>query len=164
MAGYVAVTSSALVGITSAIVGYSIIYSRLKAVVDDTLDVFVCHGVSGALGVLLSAVLQDATLNVSVSNGLIHGHGTTLWVSCVVLVLVTVYVIVVSAVLFWAVDKAMPLRVSDTQERQGLDASLHMEGMWDGVPVVNMKAECDIEAGKRPRLVTAVSRSPLRAL
>jgi len=88
--------------------------------VDDTLDVFPCHGLGGIVGMILTAVFAKDV-------GLIAGETKTFWFHLLALVIVMVFTFVGSYVLYWVSDRIKPLRVNEEDERMGLDLSQHGE-------------------------------------
>src|SRR5213076_1882788 len=54
--GYVTAQASVVIGIVAALISYTAIQIRSKTKLDDSLDVFSCHGLGGAAGALLTGV------------------------------------------------------------------------------------------------------------
>ncbi len=146
-AGYVTVGASILIGTVAAIVSNLAVHWKSKSSIDDTLDVFPCHGVGGMVGMLLTAVFAQ---NV----GLVTGHHETFIAHLAGLVIVAVYSFVGSYLLFKITDFIIPLRVSDEQEDTGLDLSQHDESLDDTQSLL-----AALKNGKPPRPVLAFSAS-----
>ena len=126
-AGFVSVGSSIAIGVVAAIVSNFAAHWKSKSQLDDTLDVFPCHGVGGMVGMLATGILADKRVNPDGADGLLYG-GTALFVAHVVaLVAVATGVLVLSWLLYKAVDAVSTLRVSAEQEEIGLDLSQHDE-------------------------------------
>lgn len=127
-AGFVDVGSSLLIGVSAAAVSNLAVHWRTtKSRLDDTLDVFSCHGVGGMVGMLLTGVLATTAVNPDGANGLLHG-GTDLFATHVLaLIAVALFTFGGSCVLFKLTNLILPLRVSDEQEEAGLDLSQHDE-------------------------------------
>ena len=87
---------------------------------DDSLDAFGVHGIGGIIGALLTGVF--ASKEISGVDGSVlaqlKGVGTTV-----------VYAFVVSFAILQIIDKTIGLRVTEEQEREGLDISLHGESI-----------------------------------
>ncbi len=85
---------------------------------DDSLDAFGVHGIGGIIGALLTGVF--ASKEISGADGSVitqlWGVGTTV-----------IYGFVVSFIILKVIDMTIGLRVSEEQEREGLDISLHGE-------------------------------------
>jgi Amt family ammonium transporter len=119
-AGFVGLGPSLTIGFVSALVSRLALYFKNKSSVDDTLDVFPCHGVGGMSGMVLTAVFAT-------EGGLITGSWSLFGLHLVALVGVVVAVFILSFLLFWITDKLTPMRVNESQEEQGLDLSQHAE-------------------------------------
>lgn len=126
-AGYVGIPQSIMVGFAAAIVSNLVAHYKSKTAIDDTLDVFPCHGVGGMVGMLLTGIFASKNVNGAISDGLFYG-GFELFKNQVIgLVIVVVYSFVVSYGIFKLINLIHPLRVSDEEEALGLDATQHNE-------------------------------------
>jgi Amt family ammonium transporter len=124
-AGFVSIGASIFIGAFSAIVSSFMVSLKSKTAIDDTLDVFPCHGVGGAMGMLLTGVFaKDA--------GLAFGSTQTFLMHCLALVLVSGFTFFGSYFLYKLTDWIIPMRVSVDEEVQGLDLSQHGESMLEG--------------------------------
>jgi len=99
-------------------------WKNKAATLDDTLDVFPCHGVGGMVGMLLTGVFAK-------DLGLTSGHAYTFLIHCAALVFVAAFSFFGSWLLYRITDLIIPLRVSPEQEEIGLDLSQHGEMMQD---------------------------------
>jgi Amt family ammonium transporter len=121
-AGFVSVGASIFIGAFSSIVSSFMVSLKSKTAIDDTLDVFPCHGMGGVMGMLLTAVFAKDV-------GLIHGPTQTFLMHCLALVLVSGFSFFGSYILYKVSDWIIPMRVSVDDEEQGLDLSQHGESM-----------------------------------
>ncbi len=121
-AGYVNVGASILIGVIGSLVSNYAVNLRSKSKLDDTLDVFPCHGMGGITGMILTAVFAAKV-------GLIFGESTTFLNQILALVIAAVYTFVMSLILFKLTDIIIPIRVTDEQEKMGLDMSQHGESV-----------------------------------
>ncbi len=119
-AGFVSVRHSIAIGLIAAVVSNVAVHWRTRSSLDDTLDVFPCHGVGGMVGMLLTGVFAQ-------ESGLITGQWQTFGVHLLALVFVSVYAFAGSWFLYRAVDALWPMRVSTDAEAIGLDLSQHDE-------------------------------------
>lgn len=128
-AGFISISHSLTVGIVSSIVSNMMVEWRTKTGIDDTLDVFPCHGVGGIVGFLLTAVFADQRINSgnTTGNGLVFGETHLFVVHLLTMVAVSVFVFAGTFLLLKITDLITPLRVSDEEERVGLDISQHGE-------------------------------------
>jgi Amt family ammonium transporter len=128
-AGYISVAHSLTVGIVSSIVSNIMVEWRSRTSIDDTLDVFPCHGVGGMVGFLLTAVFANQSLNTAntTGNGLLFGETHLFVVHLITMITVSVLVFGGTFLLLKITDLITPLRVSEEEERTGLDLSQHGE-------------------------------------
>jgi Amt family ammonium transporter len=120
-AGFVNVGASIFIGVTAAIISNIAINNfGHRSNIDDTLDVFPAHGVGGITGMILTAVFANGV-------GLIHGEFRTFGFHLLTLLIVTVFALGGSFLLYWITDKLIGMRVSPNSEKIGLDISQHDE-------------------------------------
>jgi Amt family ammonium transporter len=125
-AGFITVGQSILVGLVASLVSNAAAHFKSRTALDDTLDVFPCHGLGGAVGMVLTGVLAKDV-------GLIHGQTRTFLMHMLALGVVSVFSFVGSYLLYKLVDRIVPLRVTREQEEQGLDLSQHGETVGETV-------------------------------
>src|SRR3954470_5410328 len=121
-AGYVSVGESIFIGTCASVVSNLMVHWKNASTLDDTLDVFPCHGVGGMVGMLMTGIFAKDV-------GLMSGHAATFLVHCGALIFVAVFSFCGSWVLYKFTDFIIPLRVSEEQEEIGLDLSQHGEVM-----------------------------------
>src|SRR5947207_9834497 len=127
-AGYVSVGESIFIGTCASVVSNLMVHWKTKSTLDDTLDVFPCHGVGGMVGMLMTGVFARDV-------GLITGSPRTFLVHCFALVFVAAFSFAGSYLLYNLTDLIIPLRVSPDQEELGLDLSQHGEVMQETATV-----------------------------
>lgn len=129
-AGYVTAAHSIFIGIASAAVSALMVKLRTRTSIDDTLDVFPCHGVGGITGMLLTGVFANPAINSSLQEpGLFFGE-TSLFIKHLVAVLgVSVFAFTGSYLLLYLTNTITPFRVSEENEQIGLDISQHDESL-----------------------------------
>lgn len=127
-AGFVTIPHSLVIGIVAALVSNLVVIWRTKTGIDDTLDVFPCHGVGGMVGMLLTSVFAHSNVNSAVTtNGLFFGE-TGLFVAHLIALLgASAFAFFGSLALLKITDLLSPLRVSTEAETIGLDLSQHDE-------------------------------------
>jgi Amt family ammonium transporter len=137
-AGNVGIPGAFVIGIAAGIIclwGVSGLKKLLGA--DDSLDVFGVHAIGGILGALLTGVFNDPSLGgpgfvtdwVTAKTGY-SSIGEQLWVQAKAVGLTLVWSGVVAAVAFKLVDLTIGLRVTEEEEREGLDTSSHGEAAY----------------------------------
>jgi Amt family ammonium transporter len=119
-AGFVSIPHSIFIGFIAALISNLAVRAKNKSNLDDTLDVFPCHGVGGIVGMMMTAVFAREV-------GLFYGDTTTFLYHLLALVIVSVYTFGGSYLLYWVTDKIEPLRVSVADEDFGLDFTQHGE-------------------------------------
>ena len=131
-AGYVSVGSSIAIGAGAAIVSNWAAHWKSRSQFDDTLDVFPCHGVGGIVGMLATGLLADKRINPDGANGLLFGGTELFKAHLLALLVVGIGVTGLCWLIYKAIDSVSSLRVSEDQERQGLDLSQHGESVVAG--------------------------------
>ena len=122
-AGFVSVPSSIFIGTFAAITSNLVVYWKTKTQLDDTLDVFPCHGVGGIVGMLCTALFAGSSFGGVIATGkmdLLVAHLKALGI-------VSAFVIGGSYILYMLVNALIPIRVKKEQEEMGLDLSQHGE-------------------------------------
>ena len=129
-AGFVLPGSALIIGLVSGAVCFWAA-TTLKHMLgyDDSLDAFGVHGVGGIIGALLTGVLAFGPLSADAKNpdGVVIA-GMTQFINQVIAVGATiVYTAIATFILLKIVDVIIGLRVTDEEEREGLDVVLHGE-------------------------------------
>jgi Amt family ammonium transporter len=119
-AGYVTVRHSVVIGLVASVISNIAVHYKNKSTIDDTLDVFPCHGVGGMVGMICTGIFAKEV-------GLAYGKTETFLYHLLALVIVTVFVFFGSLILYKLTDLIIPLRVDESQEYEGLDLSQHGE-------------------------------------
>ncbi|MBI2363064.1 MAG: ammonium transporter, partial [Elusimicrobia bacterium] len=119
-AGYVTVGHSIFIGAFSSLVSNLAVHWKSRSTLDDTLDVFPCHGVGGIVGMLMTGVFADKV-------GLVHGDPTVFLRHLEALLIAGTFTFAGSYALYALTDSLITLRVRPEQEEAGLDLSQHDE-------------------------------------
>jgi ammonium transporter, Amt family len=125
-AGYVGYGPSLFIGFAAAVISnYACVFFK-KTNLDDTLDVFPCHGIGGITGMILTAVF--ATENVgSAGKGIVAGEWNLFVQHIIALAIVAPFAFFGSYLMFKITAMITPLRVDEDEELEGLDISQHDE-------------------------------------
>jgi len=129
-AGYVTVMGSVAIGTLATLASYGFIaLLKPKLGVDDALDAFGCHGVSGIVGSILTGVFASKAVNPAVTqNGLIYGGGWhLLGIQLLATGLTIALVAVLGSGLILLLRRLTPMRVDAAEEAMGLDQGEHGE-------------------------------------
>jgi len=127
-AGFVGVKGALCIGVGAAAFPYlAVSHLKPRFGYDDSLDAFGVHGVGGIWGSVATGLFASAAVNPAGADGLLHGNATLLGVQLAATGITLAYAFVVSWILLKIVDVAVGLRVSEHDERVGLDLTLHRE-------------------------------------
>jgi Amt family ammonium transporter len=140
-AGYVGIPQSIIVGLVGALVSNIAVAIKQKSTLDDTLDVFPCHGLGGMVGMLLTGVFASTAVNSAGPNGLFYGNPDFFFTQFKAMGIAVVYSFVVSYGIFKFIDLIVPMRVSQLEEELGLDESQHNEKYMQGHLLVHHNGE-----------------------
>ena len=131
-AGYVTPAASLAIGAIAAGVSYSAMQLRARTRLDDSLDVFSCHGLGGMAGALLTGVFATKLANPGGGDGLLAGHAAQLGVQAVAVLATAAIAVVGTAAAYWIVQATVGARASVHDELAGLDLVDHGEEAYFG--------------------------------
>jgi len=127
-AGFVGPMDAILIGIGVSLICYFFVaVVKTKFGYDDSLDAFGVHGIGGIWGALATGLWATKAVNPAGNNGLFYGNPGLFLVQLKAVVVTIVYSFIVSFVLLKIVDALVGLRVSEDEERIGLDLTQHRE-------------------------------------
>jgi len=126
--GFVTPMGALGIGVGAAVVCW-IFVTMLKPRLgyDDSLDAFGVHGVGGIWGALATGLWATKAINAAGADGLFHGNAGQLLVQLEAVAVTMVVAFVGTLVLLKIVDVVVGLRVSEHEERVGLDLTQHRE-------------------------------------
>ena len=132
-AGFVHPLAGIPIGAIASILSYQVMIWRSRANrVDESLDVFACHGMGGIWGAFATGILATVIVNPSGADGAIYGNGIQVLKQLASVAAVGGYSFGVSWGLARMLKATMGLRVSATEETVGLDISQHGERAYGG--------------------------------
>jgi Amt family ammonium transporter len=131
-AGFVAIPQSIFIGVVAAIISNMVVHLKSKTVIDDTLDVFPCHGVGGMVGMLMTGIFATKAVNIAGNNGWAYGNFSFFLIQLKAMLIVVAYSFTISFLIFKFINFIVPIRVSDKEEEEGLDKSQHNENYIQG--------------------------------
>ena len=130
-AGFISPAAAMLFGVVAAAICYAaiqLVKQRLK--IDDSLDVFAVHGVGGITGsIMLAFFLHPALGGTGYAEGM--GMASQLVAQFAGVGVVALWSAVATAIVALAVSMLIPMRVSEDEERDGLDLASHGERAWE---------------------------------
>jgi Amt family ammonium transporter len=127
--GFVLPGGALVIGIAAGVICFFASTAVKNAIgYDDSLDAFGVHGVGGIVGALLTGVFATMTVTGAADPvGMLDGNGAQLFTQLKGVVVTIVYCGVVTAIILYVIKAVVGLRVSEEEERDGLDLSLHGE-------------------------------------
>ncbi len=129
-AGFVTIPSALIIGAVAAVVAF-FAASAVKKIthLDDSLDVFACHGMGGVVGAILTGLYADKTVNsaVTVQGLLVSGESGLFNANLTAVIAVAAFSFIATIVIVKVVGIFIPIRVGTDAEGHGLDTSMHGE-------------------------------------
>jgi Amt family ammonium transporter len=98
---------------------------------DDSLDVVGVHGVGGTWGALATGLFASKAINAAGNDGFFFGNPGQLWTQLISVVVTIAFAMIVTAIILSILKATMGLRVSDEEERMGLDLTQHNERAYE---------------------------------
>ncbi|MBU2008281.1 MAG: ammonium transporter [Chloroflexi bacterium] len=125
--GYVGPLAAIAIGAGAGVLCYLAVRLRNRRNVDDSLDVWACHGIGGTWGALATGLFATTAINSAGANGLFYGNPGQLGIQALAVAIVWAYAFVMTWVILKVLDTIMGVRVSPVEELIGLDLSQHSE-------------------------------------
>src|SRR5688572_586175 len=138
-AGYVGIPQSIIIGVIGAIISNIAVSIKQKSKLDDTLDVFPCHGIGGMVGMLMTGIFANQLAHgiKDGPQGLFYGNPAFFLTQLKAMSIVVIYSFVVSFAIFKFINFVLPMRVTSEEEELGLDATQHDEKYMQGTLLVS---------------------------
>ncbi len=130
--GYVGPMPSILIGLVAGVMCNYIAGWRARTRLDDSLDVFACHGAGGMWGMIATGLFASAVINPAGGNGLFYGNPGQLGVQLLAVAVVATFAFVGSYLLLRLINLFTPVRVGGAAEDAGLDVSEFGEEAYEG--------------------------------
>jgi Amt family ammonium transporter len=131
-AGFVTPGAAIAIGVIATGASYAAMQLRARTRVDDSLDVFACHGVAGIAGALLTGVFATKAVNPAGADGLLAGNPSQLGVQLLAVGATMALAAVVTAGVLGALKATVGLRVPLASELRGVDLTEHGEEAYHG--------------------------------
>jgi len=129
--GYVAPLGAIWIGIGAGLIPWFVVtYIKGSLGYDDSLDAFGVHGVGGMWGAIATGLFATKSVNPAGADGLFYGNPVLLWIQIKAVLITVVFSFLVGYALLKLVEAFMGLRVSEHEERVGLDLALHREAAY----------------------------------
>jgi Amt family ammonium transporter len=132
-AGFVTPLAAVPIAMIAALISYYFMILRSKQAVDESLDVWACHGMGGTWGALAIGIFATVGVNGAGANGLVYGGAILLAKQAAAVAVVWVFSFIGTLILAKVVKTVIGLRVKDEEEMVGLDISQHGERAYGGL-------------------------------
>ncbi len=126
-AGFVTPLAALVIGAVAAPISYYAIKLRQSRHLDESLDVWACHGMGGLWGALATGLFATKTINPAGADGLFYGNPGQFLVQLVAALATVIFAVVVTTVIARVLDRTIGLSVTETEEQVGLDIAEHGE-------------------------------------
>jgi Amt family ammonium transporter len=125
--GYVTPLGAMVVGAVAAPLSYYTMRFRERRKLDESLDVWACHGMASSWGTIATGLFATVAVNAGGANGLFFGNPGQLSIQILAVIVTIVFSFGMTYVLAKALNMSIGLRVSPMEEEVGLDISSHGE-------------------------------------
>ena len=128
--GFVTPLASIVIGFGAGVVCYTACMLKPLFGYDDSLDVVGVHGVGGIFGAIMTGVFASKAINPAGNDGLLYGNPSLLVTQLTAVGVTVLFAAAGSAVILLVVKAVLGLRVTEEEERMGLDLSQHSESAY----------------------------------
>ena len=126
-AGFVTPLAAMLIGTIATLVSYFAVEFIKGLGVDDTLDVFACHGLGGVTGAILTGVFATTSVNPAGKDGLLAGNAGLLGAQVIGVLAAAALAAAGTATILFVLKAVMAVRASPEAEEIGIDVTEHAE-------------------------------------
>jgi Amt family ammonium transporter len=128
--GFVSPLSGVIIGLAAGALCYSACVVKARFGYDDSLDVVGVHGVGGAFGAIATGIFASKAINPAGADGLIYGNVAIVGTQIIAVLATIAFAVAGTAVILFALKAVIGLRVTEQEERLGLDLSQHSESAY----------------------------------
>jgi len=125
--GYIDIFSAIITGVVASIVAYTCIRLRNAWKIDESLDVWACHGMAGTWGALATGLFASKAINPAGADGWLHGNPKLFFVQLISVVVATAFSFSMTYLIAKLINHYGQLSVGLAEEEVGLDISQHGE-------------------------------------
>jgi Amt family ammonium transporter len=125
--GFVTPLAALVIGMVAAPISYYAINFRINRNLDESLDVWACHGLASTWGMIATGLFATTAANPDGANGLFYGNAGQLPTQLVGIAVSIALAFGVTFIVAKLLDMSMGLRVDNMEEEVGLDISGHGE-------------------------------------
>lgn len=131
--GYVDAPSAMIIGVVGSLVSYNCIKLRNRLNIDESLDVWACHGMAGTWGAVATGIFASKAVNPAGADGLLYGNVHLFLVQLASVLVAWVFAFVMTFLIAKAIDYCHGLSVGQSEEEVGLDIAQHGEELYVGL-------------------------------
>lgn len=131
--GFVTIPAAILIGAIAAVVSYYCIQLRNRLNIDESLDVWACHGMAGTWGALATGIFASKAVNPAGADGLIFGNVHLFLVQVASVLVAWIFSFTMTYAIATLIERTRGLSVGLPEEVIGLDISQHGEEVSAGL-------------------------------
>ena len=131
--GFVGVPAALIIGAVAAVVSYYCMQLRSRLNIDESLDVWACHGMAGTWGALATGLFASKAVNPAGADGWFFGNPHLFWVQLASVAVAWVFSFGMTYLIAKGIDAVHSLSVGISEEEVGLDISQHGEDLYAGL-------------------------------
>jgi Amt family ammonium transporter len=128
--GFVSPLSAIVIGLAAGVICYTAVMMKSKFGYDDSLDVVGVHGVGGIFGAIATGIFASKAINPAGADGAIYGNWGLVGTQIVAVAVTIVFAVAGTTIILLVLKAVMGLRVTEEEERMGLDLSQHSENAY----------------------------------
>lgn len=126
--GYVGPLAAIIIGGAAGIICYCAMHIKNnKTMIDDSLDVFACHGIGSTWGVIAAGIFASIAINPAGANGLLFGDSGLIKSQIIAVIVTGLFSFIMTTIILKILDASIGLRVREDEEIEGLDITQHGE-------------------------------------
>ncbi len=125
--GYITPMAAMVLGAVAAVICYYAIRFRQNRNLDESMDVWACHGMASSWGMIATGLFATVAVNEAGGNGLFYGNPGQLAIQALAWVVTMVFAFGMTYLIAKLLDMSIGLRVTPMEEEVGLDISAHGE-------------------------------------
>jgi Amt family ammonium transporter len=125
--GFITPLAAMLLGAVAAVICYYAIRFRQNRNLDESMDVWACHGMASSWGMIATGLFATLEVNAAGNNGLFFGNPKQLGLQILATLVTIVFAFGMTYLVAKVLDMSIGLRVTPMEEEVGLDISAHGE-------------------------------------
>jgi Amt family ammonium transporter len=131
--GFVTPMTAMLIGAVAALICYYAIRFRQNRNLDESMDVWACHGMASTWGMIATGLFATVAVNAAGANGLFFGNPKQLAIQFLAVIVTMVFTFGATYIIAKVLDMSIGLRVTTMEEEVGLDISAHGERAYSSL-------------------------------